>query len=235
MPSAHFVYIADVYCPWCFGFAPIMRKLSKTYPQFPVHVIGGNLISRPITLAEDAASSPGLVDFWHEVEQTTHRSLEGAIKAVEDGRDVRMFSPAADEILVALKKLVPNHELEQLIELEDLFYGQGRDLFTQETLKEIATNWKIDVINLQHVLNKEATAEATEKNLAEASELMGEITSYPSVLLVRGNQVDAVSRGYVHFETVDSRMKSAMQDLGIEVPQRGLYCSRHGGCTLHRH
>lgn len=235
MPSAHFVYIADVYCPWCYGFAPIMTKLAKIYPQFPVHVIGGNLISRPITLAEDAAASPDLVDFWHEVEQTTRRSLAGAINAVEEDRDVRMFSPAADEILVALKKLAPNHELEQLIELEDMFYGQGRDLFTQESLKEIASNWKIDVISLQHVLDKDATAAATEKNLAEASELMGEITSYPSVLLVRNNKVDAVSRGYVHFETVDARMKDAMQDLGIEVPKTGIYCSRHGGCTLHRH
>lgn len=235
MTDTHFVYIADVYCPWCYGFAPIMRKLAKSYPQFPVHVIGGNLISRPITLAEDAAASPGLTDFWREVEQTTGRSLAGAIDAVEEGRDVRMFSPAADEILVALKKLVPNHELEQLIEMEELFYGQGRDLFTHETLKEIAVKWKIDAINLEHVLNKDATAAATEKNLAEAAELMGEITSYPSVLLVRGNRVDAVSRGYVHFETVDARMQNAMRDLGIEVPKVGIYCSRHGGCTLHRH
>ena len=234
MAKAHFVYIADVYCPWCYGFAPIMKRLSETYPDFPVQVIGGNLISRPITLEEDAAASPGLTDFWHEVEKTTGRSLAGAINAVESHKNVRMFSPAADEILMALKKFVPGHELSQLIQLEDMFYGQGKDLFTEESLKEVADTWNINISAFENVLNNDATAEATERKLEEASSLMGEITSYPSVLLVRENRIDAVSRGYVHFETVDARMRNAMADLGLNVPEKGTFCSLHGSCTLHR-
>lgn len=235
MATAHFVYIADVYCPWCYGFAPVMQKIAKEFPQFPVNVIGGNLVSRPITLQEDAAASPGLTEFWHEVENTTGRSLAGAINAVETGKEVRMFSPAADEILVALKKMAPGHELEQLVELEDMFYGQGLDLFTPASLESIASRWNIKEPTFENVLNQEATAQATEQALVEASQLMGEITSYPSVLLVRGNKVDAVSRGFVHYETVYSRLQNALADLGISVPEHGVYCSRHGGCTLNRH
>lgn len=232
MSQAHIVYIADVFCPWCYGFAPIMKKLATENPDLPVHVLGGNLISTPMTLREDVAAQPGLTDFWRQVEQTTHRPLTGAIQAAETGADVRLYSPGADEILAALKKLSPGHELDQLIELEDLFYGQGRDLFTEESVDMIAKRWNLPIGSFEKALDQQATYEATERNLREAEELMGEIDSYPSVLLIRDNQIDAVSRGYVHYETVAARLKAARADLGLEKHDSGMK-SQHLGCTLY--
>ena len=55
MNTPYFVYIADVYCPWCYAFAPVMQMLAAGHPDIPVRVLGGNLISEPITLAEDMA------------------------------------------------------------------------------------------------------------------------------------------------------------------------------------
>lgn len=234
MANAHFVYVADVFCPWCFAFAPIMQRLARENQELPVRVIGGNLISRPMTLAQDAASQPGLVDFWHEVENVSGRSLEGAINAVLTQADVRLYSPAADEILTVLKNMAPGHELEQLVELEDMFYGQGRDIFTDESLAQIAKKWGIQAAAFEKALDEPAALRATEKNLREASELMGEITSYPSVLLVSGNKIDAVSRGYVHYETVLARLKDAERDLGIPATE-GIQCSRQNGCTSGKH
>ena len=229
----YIIYIADVFCPWCYAFAPVMKELAAENSDMRVRVVGGDLISRPITLAEDAAQSPGLVDFWHEVEKTSGRSLAGAINAVETGRNVRLYSPGADEILAVLKKMAPGHELEQLFELEEIFYGQGRDMFTDEALAEIATHWNIDPGHFESALDQPAALAATEKNLAMAAELMGEIGSYPSVLLVRGGRYDAVSRGYVHYETVAARLADAMRDLGVPL-EESRFCSLHNGCSLHR-
>ncbi|MBD5626249.1 MAG: hypothetical protein HDQ90_01900 [Desulfovibrio sp.] len=233
MEGTYFIYIADVFCPWCYAFAPVMKKLAGENPDIPVRVLGGNLISRPMTLAEDAAQSPGLVDFWHEVEHASGRSLAGAISAVETGREVRLFSPGADEILAVLKKMAPGHELEQLFELEELFYGQGRDMFTDAALAEIAGHWGIDPAHFASALDQPAALAATERNLEMAAELMGEITSYPSVLLVRGDRYDAVSRGFVHYETVAARLADAMRDLGVPL-EESAFCSRHNGCSLRR-
>lgn len=234
MDKAQFIYVADVFCPWCFGFAPVMKRIAEENPEIPVRVIGGNLISRPITLQEDAAQSPGLVDFWHEVEHVSGRSLEGAINAVHTGKDVRLYSPGADEILAVLKAFTPGHELEQLFELEDMFYGKGMDIFNDEALTEIAGKWGIEPAHFERALDQPAALEATRKNLRQAAELMGEITSYPSVLLASGGKVDAVSRGFVHYETVVSRLADARRDLGISTLQ-GHGCSLQNGCTLGRH
>lgn len=229
--EARIFYIADVFCPWCFAFAPIMERLANQFPEFPVKVIGGNLISRPLTLAEDVKMSPGLTDFWREVERVSGRSLEGAIEAAETGRHVTLFSPGADEVLVALKSFAPGHELRQLIELETMFYGQGKNLFSEESLGEIAGRWGVSLEKFERALDQPSALEATERNLEQAAQLMGEIGSYPSVLLVRDRKVDAVTRGYVRYETVLSRFESAMADLELTNAAE-TYCSAHNACSL---
>lgn len=234
MPAARFIYVADVYCPWCYAFAPIMERLTKEFPEFPITIIGGNLVSQPMTLAQDVANQPDLIDFWHEVERISGRSLQGAIQAAQSDREITLFSPGADEVFVVLKKLAPGHELAQFMELEDLFYGQGIDLFNVDTLNKLAERWKIRPADFEKALDKPAAISATENSLAKARALMGEITSYPSVLLERNGKIDAVSRGYVHYETVIARLKDAMADLGITIDGSG-QCSRQHGCTTGRH
>lgn len=229
---AYIIYIADVYCPWCYGFAPIMQRLAAENPDLPVKVIGGNLISQPITLAEDAASQPGLTDFWRQVEHITGRNLGGAIKAVESGANVRLYSPGADEILVALDELAPGHELEQLVDLEDMFYGQGLDLFTDQTLGKIAAKWKISPSSLNRVLDEQATLQATERRLQEASELLGEIVSYPTIFLVNGDNYARVSSGYVHYETAAARLNDVKREMGLTDIAPKLH-SLHKSNTLH--
>lgn len=232
--EARFIYIADVFCPWCFGFGPIMKRIAQENPEIPVRVVGGNLISRPITLAEDVASNPGLVDFWREVEQTVGISLEGAINAALADKPVRMYSPGADEILVELRSFAPGKDLEQLLYLENIFYGLGEDMFSQAWLERIAEYWSIPATRFENALDSEAAFAATKRNLEQAGQLMGEIGSYPSVLLQKGAKIYAVSRGYVHYETVEARLASALRDLDIEpVAHRG--CSLADGCTAGRH
>lgn len=234
MNGTHFVYIADVYCPWCYAFAPLMQRLAAEHPDIPVRVLGGDLISDTLTLAEDAANSPGLTDFWREVEHTSGRSLAGAIAAVEQGRDIRLSSPGADLVLTALESLAPGHGLDQIIALEDVFYGQGRDLFTEETLAGLARRWGVAPKALLETIQSPATERAAQAAHEEAAALMGDIGAYPSVFLVRGDKRDAVSRGYVHYETVASRLEDAMRDLGVDM-EPGEACSWHGGCTVGRH
>lgn len=225
------IYIADVFCPWCFAFAPIMKRIAEENPELPVKVYGGNLVSSPITLQQDAQNSPELVNFWRQVEQTSGRSLEGAIRAVETGRDVLLYSPGADEILTVLNKEAPGHELEQLFMLEDLFYGEGQNLFEESVLSRIAAKWGLDPNNFEGALDKPAALRATELNLERAAAIMGDITSYPSLFLAYNGRIQAVSRGFVPYETVDGRLKSSMRALGMD--QKSNYnCSRAGACTL---
>lgn len=231
MESTGLLYIADVYCPWCYSFAPIMRRIAQENPQLPVRVYGGNLVSRPITLAEDARNSPDLLEFWEQVEHVSGRSLAGAINAVRSGKDVLLYSPGADEILTILNEAAPGHQLEQIIELEDLFYGEGANLFSEETLARIAKKWNFNPQKFERALNQPEVLQATEARLEKAAEIMGEVTSYPSLFLQHAGRAQAISRGFVHYETVAARLKSCMRLLGLDEPA-SYNCSSRGACTL---
>lgn len=231
MSAPYFIYIADVYCPWCYGFGPIMKRIAAENPQFPVQVIGGSLMSRPTDLMSYAASDPELYEFWQEVQQTTGRDLSGALAALRNGEAIRMYSPGADLILAALKKLAPRHELEQLLMLESMFYAQGMDIFTDAAIEQIAREWNLDAGKLADLANSGQNEQQMLADLDDAKRLMGEITSYPSVLLTRNGKVDAVSRGYVHYETVVQRLRDAMNDLGVNA-EPGEYCSWHENCAF---
>ena len=37
-PMSHFLYLSDVFCPWCYGFAPVMQRLAAEHPDLPVRV-----------------------------------------------------------------------------------------------------------------------------------------------------------------------------------------------------
>lgn len=230
MDGTQFIYLADIFCPWCYGFGPVMKRLAGENPEFPVTVVGGNLISQPMTLAEDMAANPGLVEFWRSVEKTVGRPLTGAIEAARAGREVRMYSPGADEILVTLNHMAPGQELDQLLCLEEFFYLKGRDMFTREALGEIAGRWGIPAHKLENSLDTEAALAATRRNLDEASRLLGEVGSYPSLFLARRDKIYAVSRGYVRYETVSSRLADVLRDLDI-APVGHLGCSFAEDCS----
>lgn len=231
MASPYLVYIADVYCPWCYGFSTIITQLHKEYPHLPIKVFGGDLMSRPTDLQTYASEDPDLEKFWLQVQSTVHLSLAGAINALNSGKKIRMSSPAADLVFTSLKRLAPGHALEQFIMLEHMFYEQGKDIFTDASLAEMSKMWNIDEQTLIAATNSPKNEQATEDSLETASELMAGITSYPTVLLVRDNKVDAVSRGYVHYETVQSRLEGAMRDLGITTDEDA-YCSWTGNCAF---
>ncbi len=104
---------------------------------------------------------------------------------------MRLYSPGADAILIALKELAPGNELEQVLMLEDMFYGQGMDLFGDEALEQMARRWNVSAQAIADKTNAPEMQRKVEENLATAAALMGEIGAYPSIFLVRGNRRDA--------------------------------------------
>lgn len=226
MANAEFVYIADVYCPWCNAFAPIVEKLSREHPEFPVHVHGGDLVSHPESLAEVGKVEQGLADFWARTARETHRSFDGAIRALRDKANITLSSPNADRVFEALKTLAPGHELEQFIALEETFFARGLDVLSAESITRLATRWDIDPKSLADAVNSRENQLATAKAMAETEKLLGDEGAYPSLYLKRGSRMDAVTRGYAPYETAEKNLGDAMRDLKVSAPAQK--CSRKG-------
>lgn len=127
------LYLTDVFCPWCYGFAPVMRRLAAEHPELPVRVLGGNLMDEPQTLTGMLEEYPTIREFFARLQETTGQSTEHFRQALEQavagtGPDLLMHSPAMNLPLAALRHLAPGHELEQMEAFQMAFYAQGRDV-----------------------------------------------------------------------------------------------------------
>ncbi len=113
---SHFLYISDVFCPWCYGFAPVMQRISSEHPGYPVRVLSGDLVENPTTTGEMMRNHPTMREFFVRLAKTTGQAVgQDFLRRLEPGQgDLRMFSPDMAVPLAALKKLAPGHELEQM-------------------------------------------------------------------------------------------------------------------------
>ena len=140
------LYLTDVFCPWCYGFAPVMRRLAAEHPELPVRVLGGNLMDEPQTLTGMLEEYPTIREFFARLQETSGQSTEHFRQALEQavagtGPDLLMHSPAMNLPLAALRHLAPGHELEQMEAFQMAFYAQGRDVMAAGEQAAIAAAW----------------------------------------------------------------------------------------------
>ena len=58
------LYLSDVFCPWCYGFGPVMRRILADYPGTSVRVLGGDLVDEALTLSEMKEEHPSIREFF---------------------------------------------------------------------------------------------------------------------------------------------------------------------------
>lgn len=225
----HFLYLSDVFCPWCYGFAPVMQRLAAEHPELPVRVLGGDLMDEPTTLAEMKAHSPNIRDFFIRLAKTTARPVDGFLATLDAERPLRMYSPDMAVLLAALKRLAPGHELAQIEILQQILYGAGRDVFSAEVREEMATRWQVDPIRLERALADPAVREEAGKETREAAALMGEFKLYPTLYLVKGDERRLLARGYASYSSVSARLAAALSGNSDGFASGGA-CSLDGAC-----
>ena len=138
------LYLTDVFCPWCYGFAPVIRRLAAEHPELPVRVLGGNLMDEPQTLTGMLEEYPTIREFFARLQETTGQSTEHFRQALEQavaGTGPDLHSPAMNLPLAALRHLAPGHELEQMEAFQMAFYAQGRDVMAAGEQAAIAAAW----------------------------------------------------------------------------------------------
>lgn len=227
MPS--FLYITDVFCPWCYGFAPVMRKLVSAY-GLPVRVLCGNLVDEPSQTS--SMGTPSLAAFFQRLADTTGRAAgPGFFSLLCPERSVLMDSSRSAQLLAALKKLAPGHALEQIEAFQNAFYKEGRDVLALGVQAELARRWGVDAAALEQALSSPAVQEKAAKERAEAEEILGDFVVYPSLFVREGASFQAVARGYAPYEQVAALVDKALAKAESIAPVSGQACGLDGsGC-----
>lgn len=232
------LYVTDVFCPWCYGFIPVMRRLVREHPSLPIRVLGGNLMDQPQRLSEMLEEHPTIPAFFERLEQTTgqstarFRELLAAVPG-DSSRDWLMHSAAMNLPLAALRRLAPGHELAQMEAFEESFYAGAQNVMEPSFWNEVAARWNIAPAALQAALHQEDVRLAAARDAREAEDIMGEFCLYPTLYLERGTQRTLLARGYVPYETVNGALEAALAGAPRQetIPE-GAACGLDGHCDV---
>ena len=227
------LYLSDVFCPWCYGFGPVMRRILADYPGTSVRVLGGDLVDEALTLSEMKEEHPSIREFFARLETTTGQSAGAFLKILEGagggGADWRMYSPETGLPLAVLKTLAPGHELEQMEAFQHAFYAEGRDVLDISVQLDIASRWGVEAAVFEAARADPAVRVRAEKEAAEASDIMGEFRLYPTLYLEGEGGRELLARGYAPYETVRAGLEAALsgRDGGFA---EGAACGLDGRC-----
>lgn len=229
MPS--FIYITDVFCPWCFGFAPVMERLVSLH-SFPVRVLCGNLVDNPSQTS--SMNSPRLLAFFRRLSDTTGRELgEAFFRLMEKEHSVLMDSSRSAHLMAALKKLAPGHALEQMEAFQDAFYRDGRDVLSPAVQADVAARWGVTAEALEKALSSDAVLEKARREMDEAEDILGDFVVYPSLFVKTDDgALHAVARGYAPFEDVEAKIADALATGASLQEASAQACGLDGTCCV---
>ncbi len=229
MPS--FIYITDVFCPWCFGFAPVMKRLAEEY-GYPVRVICGELVDEPTQTSK--MGTPRLLAFFQRLSDTTGRVLgEGFFQLLTPEHSVLMDSRRSALLMTALRRLAPDHALEQMEAFQEVFYAEGRDILDSAVQADAASRWGIAVNALAAAQeDKDVQAEA-EQELADAEEILGDFVVYPSLFVKTDDgELHAVARGYAPYAEVKEKIEAVFCKSHDDQNSVSAHACADGKCYL---
>lgn len=227
-PMPNFLLLSDVFCPWCYGFGRVMRRLVAEHPGWPVRVLCGGLMDEPSTLADLAEESPHIRDFFVRLADTTGQSVGQAFLDKLDparGRLIRLYSPAVAAPLAALKRLDPGRALEHMEAFQAAFYGGGQDVLNPDVQRELAVGLGADPVAFSAALAAPDLPERVQAEMDEAAAIMGEFALYPTLYLEDGASRRLLARGFAPYEQVAAKLADA-----ASAPVLGPVCTLDGHC-----
>ena len=204
------IYVYDALCGWCYGFSPVIRQFHQQYADaFEFDVLSGGMMTgaRAKPISESMAY------------------IEQAYKVVEDRTGVRFGDDYLTKILrpgtyvsdskkpgmamTLVKAILPEVAVAFASTLQNALYRDGVDLNVDAAYGPLVEPFGIDPDEFVTHLSDPAIKEQTwsEFNLVSQYGING----FPTVIAEVGDQLYALSRGYVPYEQLDASAQQLLR------------------------
>lgn len=202
----HLIYVMDPMCSWCYGFAPILKKIKEEQEgKLKFKLVLGGL--RPGTTEPMAEHMKDAVkQHWEDVEKVTGQPFDYGF--FERTGFVYDTEPASRAV-VTMRYLKPEKELDMAEEVQRAFYASNNDVTKTEVLTAIAVNLGAEEEAFQEQFTSDLMKEKTMQDFLIARHLQA--NAFPSVYLLNGTELNLLNRGYRSYEAVTSRLEEALK------------------------
>lgn len=204
----HLIYIMDPMCSWCYGFAPVIKKLFNAYEgklQYKI-VLGGLRPGTTQVLDEKLKSE--IKHHWQDVEQVTGQPFDYSFF---DRTDFIYDTEPGCRAVVTMRYLNEDAEYEMAAAVQHAFYAGNNDVTKPEVLALIATQFGIAEDEFLEKFNSDEMKEKTQQDFLIARHLQA--TAFPSLYLLNGTTVHPLSRGYRMYDAMQAHLNNALKQI----------------------
>ncbi|MGW4215251.1 DsbA family protein [Lentzea sp. NPDC004789] len=192
------VYVFDAYCGWSHAFSGTLEEVVARHPDLPVEVVSGGLFTgqRRVPIREFGFIKGANAQI---TERTGARFGDAFDALLADGSFV-MDSEAAARGLIALRQAAPERAAELAIAMQQAFFHDGLSLSDAKTYRTIADAFGLDS---DAVVGTFKTSEP-DADFALAARLG--VSSFPTLIAMRGNDAFVLARGHATAEQIEQRL-----------------------------
>lgn len=213
------IYCFDAYCCWCYGFSPIIQKLTKDYASiFDFEVLTGGMIlpAKPVPIAVMAQH---FEETYQQVETITGiRFGRDFLWHVENPDDSDWF-PNSEKPAIALniiKEEYPHLMIAFTASLQHALFYEGRDLCDDEAYRSMLLDLSINPDDFYAKLHSTKYQTRAYEDFESCHKL--DITGFPSLFLQTGEKkMYALSYGYTHYDAIQSQIMNIISTLGLDL------------------
>lgn len=204
---ARIIYLYDPLCGWCYGFSPVIKKLSEDYSrQYDFTVISGGMIPHEKSGSINEIA-PFIKDAYKTVEENTGIKFgETFIREILMPGNAVLNSEKPSRAVTICKMLKPEQTIAFVHDLQRAFYFYGKDLQDDATYRPLASAFNIDEDLFMKMLNEPEVAKKTQEDYQYAASL--NVSGFPTLLYQNEDTMLVLSRGYASYTEVKERLDS---------------------------
>ena len=209
------IYCYDAYCGWCYGFSPVIKKISETYQQkLHCEVLSGGMIlpEQPVHIR---ATAGYIEEAYKTVEDYTGIKFgEDYLWHIKNPEESDWF-PSSEKAAIALsifKELFPQQQVQFASDLQYSLHFEGRDLTDNEAYRHLLEKYNIPADDFYNKLTSEEYSDKAYYEFQLCKQL--QVTGYPCVLMqVSESKFFMLARGYTDEASFIQRIEAVLADL----------------------
>jgi putative protein-disulfide isomerase len=209
------IYCYDAYCGWCYGFSPIIKKITANFKdQLEVDVLSGGMLVGNYTAPIDKIS-PYIQRAYREVEELTGiRFGEDFLWHVKHPElsDWIMNSEKPAIALCIFKEIYPDKQVAFAADLQYALNFEGRDLDDDEAYRHLLDKYGIHPELFYKRLHSDEYKEQAYHEFALCKQLQA--TAFPAVLLqLNENRFHLLAKGFTPYDQLEQRILTVLTSI----------------------
>ena len=186
-----FVYVADPMCSWCWGFAPVAKRMQEVY-DVPLRVVVGGLRPGPEAQELDDRFAGILEHHWEQVEAASGQPFDRSFLERRDGWRYDTEIPAI--AVVTMRKLNEPQTLQFHSRLQRAFYAEGIDITDPAAYPELTAGFDVDADRFTELFTSDEMKTRAWSDFAESRSLG--VAGFPTLLAHDGEEWAVLTRGF---------------------------------------